>query len=280
MPKGNGSWRPSTTRTESTPAPGYVYKPLSAFGASDNPAASPSGSVAASSTGFTGASTPNATGGMVYLRNRWYDPATGRFLTQDPLGLGGGANLYAYAGNDPVSFSDPFGLDPCKLLGPCEGDSPAQRLVNWVYRKTGSEAVRTVVAAAGAALEAVGTVARATGLISDAHCTAGACDSSLPFVGPGSDGTVGDTPAPVNEGSWRLGAGRSPAKWASQMAKRGWTSEQITEAIESGAQHPAENRPNPGNPATRYVHPKTGRSVVVDDVTNEVIHVGGDGFKY
>ena len=100
-----------------TQAAGYLYKPLSAFGASDNPTASPSGSVAASSTGFTGASTPNATGGMVYLRNRWYDPATGRFLTQDPIGLAGGVNLYAYAGNDPVSFSDPFGLDsvPQKL---------------------------------------------------------------------------------------------------------------------------------------------------------------------
>ena len=68
--------------------------------------------MAASSTGFTGASTPNATGGMVYLRNRWYDPTTGRFLTQDPIGLAGGVNLYAYAGNDPISFSDPFGLAP------------------------------------------------------------------------------------------------------------------------------------------------------------------------
>ena len=61
-------------------------------------------------TGFTGASQPNQTGGFVYLRNRWYDPKTGRFLTQDPIGLAGGVNLYAYAGNDPVSLSDPFGL--------------------------------------------------------------------------------------------------------------------------------------------------------------------------
>ena len=34
------------------------------------------------------------------------------------------------------------------------------------------------------------------------------------------------------------------------------------------------------NSATRYVHPETGRSVVIDNVTGEVIHVGGDGFKY
>jgi len=65
-----------------------------------------------SETGYTGASTPNATGGFVYLRNRWYDPQSGRFLTQDPIGLAGGVNLYAYAGGNPVSFSDPWGLSP------------------------------------------------------------------------------------------------------------------------------------------------------------------------
>lgn len=51
-------------------------------------------------------------GGFVYLRNRWYDPQTGRFLTQDPIGLAGGVNLYAYAGNNPIAFDDPFGLSP------------------------------------------------------------------------------------------------------------------------------------------------------------------------
>jgi RHS repeat-associated protein len=62
--------------------------------------------------GFAGASTPNASGGFVYLRNRWYDPQTGRFLTQDPIGLAGGVNLYSYAGGNPISFSDPYGLEP------------------------------------------------------------------------------------------------------------------------------------------------------------------------
>lgn len=33
-------------------------------------------------------------------------------------------------------------------------------------------------------------------------------------------------------------------------------------------------------PATRYVHPKTGKSVVVDNRTGEIFHVGGKGFKY
>ena len=45
-------------------------------------------------------------------RNRWYDPNQGRFTQQDPIGFGGGINLYGYVGNNPIMFTDPFGL--CK----------------------------------------------------------------------------------------------------------------------------------------------------------------------
>jgi len=52
-----------------------------------------------------------------YRRNRVYDPASGRFTQEDPIGLAGGFNLYGFAGADPVNFSDPFGLCPdCKKL--------------------------------------------------------------------------------------------------------------------------------------------------------------------
>ena len=63
------------------------------------------------------------------------------------------------------------------------------------------------------------------------------------------------------------------------MGKRGWTPEQIEEAIQNGQQVSAQNKAN-GNPATRYINPTTGQSVVVDDVTGEIIHVGGPGFQY
>jgi hypothetical protein len=79
---------------------------------------------------------------------------------------------------------------------------------------------------------------------------------------------------------WKLGSGKSATKWANQMRARGWTEAQIDEAIEHGAQYPAVNNVNPANGATRFVSPTTGRSVVLDNVTKEVIHVGGDGFKY
>jgi hypothetical protein len=65
-------------------------------------------------------------------------------------------------------------------------------------------------------------------------------------------------------------------KVRAQMRKRGWTEAQILEALQT---QPIPTRGKRG-PATRYVHPRTGRSVVVDNATGEVFHVGGDGFEY
>jgi len=64
------------------------------------------------------------------------------------------------------------------------------------------------------------------------------------------------------------------------MAKRGWTPQQVDEALSGGQKFPAVNKVTPGNSATRYVHPETGRSIVIDDVTAELLHVGGEGFEY
>lgn len=50
--------------------------------------------------------------GQHYMRNRYYDPKTGRFTQEDPIGLAGGLNVYGFANGDPVNFSDPLGLCP------------------------------------------------------------------------------------------------------------------------------------------------------------------------
>ncbi|BBQ01384.1 hypothetical protein BSFA1_65120 (plasmid) [Burkholderia sp. SFA1] len=47
--------------------------------------------------------------GLHYNRNRYYDPATGRFISKDPIGLQGGLNVYQYAPN-PIEWIDPLGL--------------------------------------------------------------------------------------------------------------------------------------------------------------------------
>ncbi|GFZ63336.1 hypothetical protein PSE10C_52440 [Pseudomonas amygdali pv. eriobotryae] len=47
--------------------------------------------------------------GLHYNTFRYYDPEIGRFITQDPIGLLGGFNLYRYTPN-PVRWTDPLGL--------------------------------------------------------------------------------------------------------------------------------------------------------------------------
>ncbi len=48
--------------------------------------------------------------GLHYNYFRYYDPTTGRYITSDPIGLQGGLNTYAYGGNSPIRYIDPFGL--------------------------------------------------------------------------------------------------------------------------------------------------------------------------
>ena len=67
---------------------------------------------------------------------------------------------------------------------------------------------------------------------------------------------------------------------ALELAKRGptpfkqgtsWTPSLICEAISKGEQFPVANSLNPQNPAIRYVHPASGRAVIRDTVTGEII---------
>lgn len=92
-----------------------------------------------------------------------------------------------------------------------------------------------------------------------------------------------DPNGPKKKQKLKLGRFKSAQKWANQMAKRGWTEEQIDEAWQNGKRYDAPNKVNAGNPAGRYVNPSTGRSIVVDEVLNEVLQVGGDaanGFRH
>lgn len=54
----------------------------------------------------------DSTTGLYYVRARWYDPTLGRFNSEDPIGLDGGINQYAYVENGPTNGRDPAGLDP------------------------------------------------------------------------------------------------------------------------------------------------------------------------
>ncbi|MDN3523988.1 RHS repeat-associated core domain-containing protein, partial [Halomonas sabkhae] len=64
--------------------------------------------------------------GLYYNRHRYYDPDIGRYLTQDPIGLHGGLDLYGYVTN-PTGMVDPRGLfntsgldNMSRAIGPAE----------------------------------------------------------------------------------------------------------------------------------------------------------------
>jgi len=50
--------------------------------------------------------------GLLWMRHRWYDASSQRFISRDPIGLRGGSNTFTYVGNNPVNFVDPEGLQP------------------------------------------------------------------------------------------------------------------------------------------------------------------------
>jgi RHS repeat-associated protein len=67
--------------------------------------------------GFTGRERDDFTG-LIYYRARFYDPNLGRFISEDPIGFGGGdINLYGYVGNSPLMSRDPSGKIPPLIVG-------------------------------------------------------------------------------------------------------------------------------------------------------------------
>jgi RHS repeat-associated protein len=73
-----------------------------------------------------------ASGRSVYNYFRDYDPAVGRYIESDPIGLTGGINTYGYAAGNPLSLVDPSGECPWCVAGVVGGltDLGMQLLMN------------------------------------------------------------------------------------------------------------------------------------------------------
>jgi RHS repeat-associated protein len=91
----------------------YTYEPFGRTAATGSP----------STNAAQFAGRENDETGLYNYRARYYRPDTQSFISEDPLGLTAGVNVYAYVDNSPISKIDPLGLDtymckhPLQLLG-------------------------------------------------------------------------------------------------------------------------------------------------------------------
>jgi RHS repeat-associated protein len=111
--------------------------------------------------------------GLYNFRNRYYSPSLGRFLQVDPILQGGGLNLYSFVRNNPVLYSDFFGLK-------CE----AEKAAVVAAQNANNAALQSYVDAltqANASLAAIGITVSGAGFT-----LCGAVRSRNPWAGAGA----------------------------------------------------------------------------------------------
>ncbi|MFF3159631.1 polymorphic toxin-type HINT domain-containing protein [Streptomyces sp. NPDC057910] len=153
-----------------------------------DPNGQPTTTGAASSNPYTFTGRENDGTGLLYYRDRYYDPQTGRFISQDPSGQAGGTNLYQYALSSPTTYSDPSGNNPmlaaCAVNGVLDGghDWLTQRLsgrkVSW--GQVGNAAMTGCLM--GMAGEVFGMFLEARGGLRTASCMVNSFTADTPVL--------------------------------------------------------------------------------------------------
>jgi RHS repeat-associated protein len=134
--------------------------------------------------------------GLIYMRARSYDPATGQFLSVDPL-KAITSEPYAYAGDNPLNASDPTGLI-FGIVGTLSweelgegvagwGDTITFGATNWVREELGNNNIN----ACSGAYQAGGYAGLATAVL-------------IPGEGEAEIGAEGILSAPRSPVRWRL----------------------------------------------------------------------------
>ena len=252
--------------------------------------------------------------GLDYFGARYYSGVLGRFTsvdqpfndwnTADPQSW----NLYSYVRNNPLKNIDPFGQDcvyagnysQTGTVGIQRGDcthaggvyvngtidtnsltyNPGNGQLGFSYANGDTIGSGTIGNVQGPTDEQDwgpgSSNMRGAAQIGQAAPIGDALGTTLLYafgLSPLKDLLDTDNDAKVKEAGW------APVtrKVAQKMRKRGWTEKEIQETLENKPGIPAMGK---NGPATRYVNPTTGKSIVVDNATGEVFHVGGEGYTY
>lgn len=108
---------------DGTVATSYTYDPYGR----------PTTSGAASTNPYTFTGRESDGTGLLHYRNRYYDPESGRFISQDPVGYAGGTNLYQYALSSPTTYTDPTGNSP--MLAGCVIGGLGEAGLDWLGQR-------------------------------------------------------------------------------------------------------------------------------------------------
>ncbi|MFJ9032886.1 RHS repeat-associated core domain-containing protein [Streptomyces sp. NPDC102274] len=108
---------------DGTVATSYTYDPYG----------QPTASGAASTNPYTFTGRESDGTGLLYYRNRYYDPESGRFISQDPIGYTAGTNLYQYALSSPTTYTDPTGNSP--MLAGCVIGGLSEAGLDWLGQR-------------------------------------------------------------------------------------------------------------------------------------------------
>jgi RHS repeat-associated protein len=154
--------------------------------------------------------------GLYYYRARYYDPETGRFISEDPLGFGArDVNFYAYVGNNPVNFNDPsgkiIGIDDLVVWGGLKTAQYAVRGISYVFgNPMTTEQINKMHSSLMSAWKTTtavtpyvvgGTVAATTGNVKAGFWTTWAIDSAITLAGGDSYTEIGLPPF-INSPIW------------------------------------------------------------------------------
>ncbi|MFD4218228.1 RHS repeat-associated core domain-containing protein [Streptomyces griseus] len=170
--------------TDGTIATRYTYDP--------NGQPTTSGAVSSNPYTFTGRESDGT--GLLYYRNRYYDPESGRFISQDPIGHAGGTNLYQYALSSPTSYTDPSGNNP--LLAGCVVGGLSEAGLDWLGQRLSGRKVNWGQVGTSAAMGC------ATGMFGAAGAAKGAAKgASLGKCFTAGNSFTSDTPVLLADGT-------------------------------------------------------------------------------
>lgn len=220
---------------------------------------------------------------LLYNHARLYDPALARFVSADSLIPGQSAtsgaanpqhlNRYAYVSNNPVKNTDPTGHNEWDGQDRGGGGPPpveaAEELPEYQPAEPSSAEPLEEPLQSPAAQAKGEEAGEGAGEVVPANETAALASWE------NEGGSVTSFRPKPNVNNLDKHALKSL-----QKPDRLWTKEQILEAYEQGSATTAVDKTSNFSSATRYIHPETGKSVIVNNDTGRVVHVGGAGYRY